>query len=40
MVITHTQHPVVKLDQTQGDIIQEKLMAAVDAHPLEEKPPL
>jgi hypothetical protein len=38
MVITHRRHPVVKLDQTQGDIIQAKLMAAVDTHPLEETP--
>jgi hypothetical protein len=38
MVITHRQHPVVKLDQTQGDIIQEKLIVVVDAHPLEETP--
>jgi hypothetical protein len=38
MVITHRRHHVVKLDQTQGDIIQENLIAAVDAHPLEETP--
>jgi hypothetical protein len=29
---------VVKLDQTQADIILAKLMAAVDTHPLDETP--
>jgi hypothetical protein len=38
MVIIISRHPVVKLDQTQGDIIPEKLIAALDAHPLEKTP--
>jgi hypothetical protein len=36
MAIIHRRHPGVKLDQTQADTIQAKLLAAVDAHPLEQ----
>jgi len=39
MAIVHRHHPDVNLDQTQTDIIQAKLMIAVDANPLEEAPP-
>jgi hypothetical protein len=34
MVIIHRRHSEVKLDQTRADMIQAKLLAAVDAHPL------
>jgi hypothetical protein len=37
MAITD-RHPQVKLDQTQADMIQAKLLVAVDAHPMEETP--
>jgi hypothetical protein len=36
MVIIHRRYPGVKLDQTQADTIQAKLLADVDVHPLEE----
>jgi len=39
MAIVHRLHPDVHLDQAQTDIIQEKLLNAVDANPLEEAPP-
>ena len=39
MAIIHRHHPDVKLDQIQHDIIQEKLLTAVDANPLGETPP-
>jgi len=39
MVIIHRHHPTAKLDQTQIDIIQAKLLTAVDANPLGEIPP-
>jgi hypothetical protein len=38
MAIIHRHHREVKLDQAQTDIIQEKLLAAVDAKPAEEIP--
>jgi hypothetical protein len=38
MVIIHRCHPEVKLDQAQADVIQEKLLNAVDADPAEEIP--
>jgi len=38
MAIVHKLHPDVHLDQAQNDIIQEKLLNAVDANPLEEAP--
>jgi hypothetical protein len=39
MTIIHGRHPEIKLDQTQVDTIQIKLLNAVDGTPLEEKPP-
>jgi hypothetical protein len=39
MAIIHRLHPDVHLDQAQMDIIQEKLLNAVDANPLEKAPP-
>ena len=36
MAIIHRRHPDVKLDQTQVDMIQAKLLIAVDANPQEE----
>jgi hypothetical protein len=39
MVVTHRRHPDVTLDQTQVDLIQVKLLSAVDANPLGEAPP-
>jgi hypothetical protein len=39
MVIIHRRHPDVKLDHTQVDLIQVKLLSAVDANPLGEAPP-
>jgi hypothetical protein len=39
MAIIHRHHPDVKLDQTQTDIIQAKLLTAVDANPSVEIPP-
>ena len=35
MATVHRPNPVVHLDQAQTDIIQEKLLNAVDANPLE-----
>jgi hypothetical protein len=37
--IVHRHHPDVSLDQAQTDIIQAKILTAVDANPLEEAPP-
>jgi hypothetical protein len=37
--IVHRLHPDVNLDQAQTDTIQEELLKAVDATPLEEAPP-
>jgi hypothetical protein len=37
--VTHRRHPEVTLDQTQVDLIQVKLLLAVDENPLEEAPP-
>ena len=39
MVIIHRSHPDVKLYQTQVDIIQAKLLIAVDANPQGKTPP-
>jgi hypothetical protein len=39
MVIIHRHYPEVKLDQTQVDMIQNKLLIAVDANPQGETPP-
>ena len=39
MVVVHRRHPDVKLDQTQVEMIQAKLLTAVDVKPLEEMPP-
>ena len=39
MVIIHKHHPEVKLNKSQHDIIQEKLLTAVDENPLGETPP-
>jgi hypothetical protein len=39
MAVTHRRHPEVTLDQTQVDLIQVKLLSAVDANPLGEAPP-
>jgi hypothetical protein len=39
MAIIQRCHPEVTLDQTQTDIIQEKLLTAVDANPAGETPP-
>jgi hypothetical protein len=33
MAVIHKRHPEVKLDQAQADLIQSKLLAAVDANP-------
>ena len=38
MVIIHKDHPEVKLDKSQHDIIQEELLTAVDENPLGETP--
>jgi hypothetical protein len=38
MAVIDKRHPEVKLDQTQADMIQAKLEAAVHAHPIEETP--
>jgi hypothetical protein len=38
MVVIHRHHPDVQLDQTQVDIIQVKLLTAVDANPSGETP--
>ena len=39
MAIIHRHHSDVKLDQTQTDIIETKLLTAVDVNPLGEIPP-
>jgi hypothetical protein len=39
VAIIHKRHPDIKLDKTQFDMIQEKLLTAVDANPLGETPP-
>ena len=39
MAIIHRHHPDVKLDQSQTDMIQAKLLTAVDANNLGETPP-
>jgi len=39
MAIIHRRHPDVKLDQTQFNVIQAKLLIAVDANPQGETPP-
>jgi hypothetical protein len=39
MAVIHRRHPDVKLNQTQIDLIQVKLLSAVDANPLGETPP-
>jgi hypothetical protein len=39
LAIIHRHHPDVKLDQTQIDIIQEKLLTAVAVIPSGEAPP-
>ena len=38
MAIIHRRHPDIKLDQTQVDMIQAKLLIAVDANPQGETP--
>jgi hypothetical protein len=38
MAVIHRRHPHVKLDQTQADLIQVKLLSAVDANPSGEAP--
>jgi hypothetical protein len=38
MAIIHRRHPEVKLGRTQVDMIQAKLLTAVDANLLEETP--
>jgi hypothetical protein len=39
MAIVHRLHPDVNLNQAQTDTIQEKLLQAIDANPLEEATP-
>jgi hypothetical protein len=39
MAIIHRRHPEIKLDQTPVDMIQTKLLTAVDANPSGETPP-
>jgi hypothetical protein len=39
IAIIHRRHPEVTLDQTQVDMIQAKLLTAVDVNPLGETPP-
>jgi hypothetical protein len=39
MAIIHRRYPDVKLDQTQVDMIQDKLLIAVDANPQGDAPP-
>ena len=39
MVIIHRHHPDIKLDQTQTDIIQTKLLTAVEVNHSDEIPP-
>ena len=38
MAVVHRGHPDVKLDQTQVEMIQAKLLTAMDVNPLEERP--
>jgi len=38
LAIIHRRHPDIKLDQTQVDMIQVKLLIAVDANPKDETP--
>ena len=38
MAVVHRRHPDVKLDQTQVEMIQAKLLTAMDVNPLEERP--
>jgi hypothetical protein len=38
MAVIHRRHPDIKLDQTQLDLIQVKLLSVVDANPLGEVP--
>ena len=37
--VIHRRHPDAKLDQNQADMIQVKLLSAVDENPMEEAPP-
>jgi hypothetical protein len=39
MAVIHRHHPDVQLDHTQVDIIQVKLLTAVDANPSGKTPP-
>jgi hypothetical protein len=39
MAIIHRHHPEAKVDQTQTNIIQAKLLTALDEGPLGEIPP-
>jgi hypothetical protein len=39
MAIIQRRHPEATMDQTQTDIIQAKLLTAVDANPVGEIPP-
>jgi len=39
MMVVHRCHPDVKLDQTEVEMIQAKLLIAVDMYPSEEMPP-
>jgi hypothetical protein len=38
MAVTHRRHPYVKLDQAQADLIQVKLLSAVNVNPSGEAP--
>ena len=38
MAVIHRRHPDIKLDQTQVDMMQVKLLTAVDGNPLGEMP--
>jgi hypothetical protein len=38
MAVIHRRHPDVKLDHARADLIQEKLLSAVDANPSGEAP--
>jgi hypothetical protein len=39
MAVIHRRQPDIKLDQAQDDLIQVKLLSAVDANPSGEAPP-
>jgi hypothetical protein len=39
MAVIHRRHPDIELDQIQVDLIQAKLLSAVDANPLGKAPP-